>query len=341
MRKVYVSMFMLLFTALGAEAKNYKGSEIYSSEQYLYGRFEMSIQSAPGSGQLSTFFLYRNESEQSSTLWREIDIEIFGRDSNVFQTNVIIEKIEGKTLMTEKTHKVPTNLHSSFHTYAVEWTPGQIRWYLDDLLMRTETDYAALCVEPMSIRMNHWVSSEPDWVGKFDKSVLPTYQYVDYISYSSHTPSEGDGGGDYTLQWKDDFNTISTSRWQKANWSFDQNLTDFLPANVYTEDGKLVLKLHDATPAPVAAASVTQDEFTIFPNPFSEKIIISGIASADYSLSVFSTAGTTILESIVADESAQSAISSALATSPETHFIVCLYQGTQLVQSVQIVKEVK
>ena len=341
MKKLYVSMLLLLVTALGAEAKNYKGSEIYSSEQFLYGRFEMSIQSAAGSGQLSTFFLYRNESEKSTTLWREIDIEIFGRDTNVFQTNVIVEKVEGKTLMTEETHIVPTNLQSSFHTYAVEWVPGEIRWYLDDLLIRTETEYAALCTAPMSIRMNHWVSSITGWVGHFDKTVLPTYQYVDYISYSSHTPGSGDGGGEFTLQWKDDFNTINTTRWQKANWTFDQNLTDFIPANVYTEDGKLVLKLHDATPAPVDVSSVKDAEIDIFPNPFSESIVMSGIGLSAYTVSVFSIAGSTIIEGIVADESAQSAISSALVASPETHFIVCLYQGTQLVQSVQIVKEVK
>ena len=231
----------LLSAIVSAQAKNYKGAELYSNDSVLYGRFEMLLQAAPGSGQLSTFFLYRNSSELNTTLWEEIDLEIFGKDSNSFQSNVIIEKIEGKRLTTEIVHTTPFSVRN-FHKYVIEWTPNSICWYVDDSLYRTENDYAMVCNHHMSIRLNHWAANLTDWVGAFDKAILPQYQKVDYIKYSSYTPGKGDNGSNFTFQWKDDFSSLDASRWSKANWTFAENLTDFLPENVYTEDGNLGLK---------------------------------------------------------------------------------------------------
>ena len=48
-----------------AEAKPYKGAEVYSLESVLYGRMEMRMRMIRGSGLLSTFFTYKNGSEMS------------------------------------------------------------------------------------------------------------------------------------------------------------------------------------------------------------------------------------------------------------------------------------
>src|SRR5690606_32328670 len=194
-----------------------------SNQSYLYGRFEMSIQAAPGSGQLSTFFLYRNGSETANTLWQEIDIEIFGKESNLFQTNIITEQTEGTLRMTEEEHEVLANLHSDYNTYVIEWTPDSINWFLNGELIRTEHEYAQDCNAAMSMRFNHWASSNVTWVGSFNTNELPQYQHIDYISYSSHTPGVGDNGSDYTLEWTDDFSSFNTTRWSKANWTFGGN----------------------------------------------------------------------------------------------------------------------
>lgn len=274
MKLLFIQFF--IFFTLCANAKNYKGAEIYSQQSYLYGRFEMRIKSAPGSGQLSTFFLYRNESELATTLWQEIDLEIFGKNETTFQSNVIVEKTEGKRLLTEKVHTSPTSLSDDFHIYTIEWTPDSINWYLDDSLMRTENINAKLCNAAMSIRFNHWAANLTSWVGVFDTKVLPQYQYVDYISYSSYTPGTGDNGGNYTFQWKDDFTTFNTSRWSKANWTFGENLCDFLPANAYTENDMLVLKLSDVSTIGIDDnVSEENKNFTIYPNPATNQLIIN------------------------------------------------------------------
>jgi beta-glucanase (GH16 family) len=35
------------------------------------------------------------------------------------------------------------NMMSGFHTYAVEWDPGQIRWYFDNVLYSTQTNWSS------------------------------------------------------------------------------------------------------------------------------------------------------------------------------------------------------
>lgn len=327
-----------LFASTVAGAKNFKGSEIFSSQQFTYGRFEMSIQSTAGAGQLSTFFLYRNNSEQGTTLWREVDIEIFGKDTNAFQSNIIVEKVEGERLTTSSIHKTKRSLHAAMHIYALEWTPDSISWYVDGSLVRTEKDYALLCTEPMSIRMNHWAVDNADWVGEFDKSAMPSFQYVDYISYSSYTKGQGPNGSDFTLAWKDDFNSIDGSRWLKADWTFDENYADFVPANVYTEDGKLVLKLHDETPAPVSVSELNATKFAAYPVPFSGSISLTIPEADNQTIGVFSLSGKLLSEFIPADKSAEASVSKILSASSEKSFIICLFRDGGVEETIQVAK---
>lgn len=327
-----------LFASTVAGAKNYKAAEIYSAQSYRYGRFEMGIQSTAGSGLLSTFFLYQNNSEQSSTLWREIDIEIFGKDTNAFQTNIIVEKVEGKSLMTPAVHKSKRSLHASIHIYALEWTPDSISWFVDDSLVRTEKNYALLCNEPMSIRMNHWPVNNPSWVGAFDKTVLPTFQYVDYLSYSSYTKGKGDNGTDFTLQWKDEFNAIDGSRWLKADWTFRENYADFLPANVYTQDGKLVLKLYDATPVSVEANESSLSAFTAFPLPFNGTLKFSFPEGDAQTLCVYSANGQQLTGMIPVDSQVEESISSIISASFGNSFIIGRFCSGTLVDYVYVSK---
>lgn len=282
----FIALPMSLF------AKNYKGAEIYSNQSYLYGRFEMRIQSAPGSGQLSTFFLYRNNSETATTLWQEIDIEIFGKNNNQFQSNVIIEKVEGTKIMSEKKHTTPTSTQE-FNIYVLEWTTDSINWYVNDSLYNTEKTNAAYCNAAMSIRFNHWVANNTAWVGVFDKTVLPSYQLVDYISYSSYTPGTGDNGSDYSFEWKDDFDSFNSSRWSKANWTFGENLCDFLPENAYTEQGNLVLKLHSII-LPTDIESISTNSIHIFPNPCTDFIYIQCNEAIEYE--IYSSIGTCVVQ---------------------------------------------
>lgn len=224
-----------------ATAKSYKGAEIYSNQSVLYGRFEIRMQVAKGSGILSTFFTYKNGSEVGNTFWEEIDIEVFGKNNATeWQSNIILGSSR-PTLHTEQVHSAPSSLGDGYHTYVLEWTPDYVAWFVDGVEVRriTGTSTVTSLTNPQSLRFNLWSSESAEWVGPWDPSILPVYQFVNYIDYKAYNPNSKtfEGG------WRDDFNSFDSTRWGKANWTFDTNRVDFAPENVVVKDGILVLAM--------------------------------------------------------------------------------------------------
>lgn len=224
-----------------ASAKPYKGAEIYSNESYLYGRYEMRMRVAKASGVLSTFFTYKNGSEIGNTFWEEIDIEIFGKNNATqWQSNVILGSSR-PTIHTEQLHTASHSLADAYHTYVLEWTPDYVAWFVDGVEVRriTGTSTVTSLTNAQSLRFNIWSSESAEWVGAWDDSVLPVYQFINYIDYQTYNTTTKT----FAAGWRDDFNTFDTSRWSKANWSFDMNRVDFAPENALVKNGILVLAL--------------------------------------------------------------------------------------------------
>lgn len=277
--------------SLSATAKEYKGAEIFSNDTHLYGRYEMRMQMASGSGVLSTFFTYKNGSEVGATFWEEIDIEVFGKNNATqWQSNIILGSSR-PTIQSEITHTADTSLADAYHTYVVEWTPDYVAWFLDGVEVRriTGTSTVTSLTNPQSLRFNLWSSESVPWAGAWDDSILPVYQFVNYIDYKAYnaTTKTFEGG------WRDDFTNFDSSRWGKANWSFDTNRVDFAPENVLVKDGILILALtkENATgfsgtpPADEPAASSSASSASL-----SSSAASSGAASSEAS-SVASSAG--------------------------------------------------
>ena len=243
-RSVTTFVALTALTAAGALAapglalaKPYQGAELYSSASYKYGRMEMRMRMARGSGILSTFFTYKLESELTDTFWEEIDIEVFGKDNaTTWQSNIITGL--GTRATSEEIHTHPVSLADDYHTYALEWTPDHVAWEVDGVVVRTTTtSQVSDLSNPQSLRFNLWAANIAEWVGDFDTSALPQYQYVNWISYSRYE------NGNFIHEWTDDFDTLNTNRWGRADWTFDENLADFNPENVIIQDGTLILAL--------------------------------------------------------------------------------------------------
>jgi len=231
-----VALCVLLTGPRPAAAKAYKGAELDSTESFLYGRVEVRMQMIRGSGLLSTFFTYKNGSEMSGVLWEETDIEILGKnDAASWQSNIITGNPRATS---EQLYTVNGSLADGYHTYALEWTPTYVAWSLDGVQVRKTTGgQASMLTNPESLRFNAWASSSTGWAGALDDSVLPVYQFVNWIKYYRYD------NGQFVLDWTDDFDTLDAGRWTPANWTFDGNLVDFDPANAVVQDGTLILAI--------------------------------------------------------------------------------------------------
>jgi endo-1,3-1,4-beta-glycanase ExoK len=253
-----------------AQAKAYKGAEVYSNKSVQYGRMEMRMRMIRGSGLLSTFFTYKNGSEATNALWGELDVEALGKnDAKAWQSNLITGN---PRVTSEQVHTSPTSLADDYHTYQVEWTPEYVSWSFDGTeVRRTVGGQASELTEPHSLRFNVWSSESSGWAGELDESALPAYQFVNWIRYYRYE------NGQFVLDWTDDFEAFDYIRWAKGNWTFGGNRVDFDVANAVVQDGTLILAITregetgfagtvpadpqgDATSAPVVPSAPTPAE---------------------------------------------------------------------------------
>ncbi len=233
-------MFSIIFISnLYSQNKPYKGAEVYvKSQKYVkYGKIEVRMMAAKGSGILSTFFTWKEGSEQSAVFWEEIDVEVFGKNNATqWQSNIITGFDPRST--SEQIHNNSISLGDEFHTYSVEWTPEYVSWNIDGQQVRTTSTQSAKDLKsPAGIRFNLWASTSTSWVGTWNDNILPQYQFVNWIKYYRYE------NGNFILDWTDDFVEFNSNWWGKANWTFDGNRVDFEPNNVVVQDDMLILCL--------------------------------------------------------------------------------------------------
>lgn len=241
--KTYIAAALILIPAL-LSAKIYKGAEYRTKEAFTYGRFEVRMKSAQKEGMLSSFFTYHEITTIDD--WNEIDIEIMGRYSDDVQFNPIT-----RGQVNHVSHyQTPFNPALDFHTYAFEWAPAYVAWFVDgkEVHRATGAHIEGLNL-PQKIMMNVWNPAYANWAGEWNENVLPAFAYYDWVSYSSYTPGAGTSGTDsnFTLQWKDDFDAWDQTRWEKATHTFGGNNCDFVQSNAVFQDGKLILCLTKET----------------------------------------------------------------------------------------------
>jgi beta-glucanase (GH16 family) len=233
--------------AVAASKQACSGAELFSLGTVHYGRWEVRMLAGAKSGTVSSFFTYYNNSHEGGVEpWREIDIEILGKNPKGFQSNLITGTAkERKT--SDKFHPTEADLSKTFHTYVLEWTPDSIVYELDGKRIRTypasDSQVIDLRSKPQSWRMNLWASAWPDWSGPFDVKALPTCQMINWIRFSNYTPKKGPGGSNWTEAWVDDFNTFDDTRWGKGSWGFEGNYAMFTPANLDVKAGMAILAL--------------------------------------------------------------------------------------------------
>jgi beta-glucanase (GH16 family) len=239
-----ILLLLLMWIPVSVLAHTIKGAEYRSKEFYLYGRFETRLKSANQDGMLTSFFTYNDHYPDSP--WNEIDIEILGRYTDDIQFNPITP---GQVNHVSH-YQSSFNPALGYHDYAFEWTPSYVAWFVDGIEVHRATgpDIEALNIS-QKIMMNIWPPQYDDWVGAFNIKSLPIFTYYDWASYSAYTPGAGTSGtaNNFTLQWRDDFDSFDSTRWDKGNHTFGGNNCDFIPANIVFTDGKLVLCLTSET----------------------------------------------------------------------------------------------
>ncbi len=195
----------LVITARKENPNNYQchyGRCEYTSARLLtagkftqkYGRFEARMKMPRGQGIWPAFWLLGDD--LGSVGWPnsgEIDImEHIGKEPNTVYGTLHGPGYSGSGGIT-KGKPMPAPLADGFHTYAVDWSPNLIVWYVDG------TEYHRLT--PANLNGNRWVFDHPffmimnlavggNWPGFPDAtSTYPQSLTVDYVRVSAYTTS--------------------------------------------------------------------------------------------------------------------------------------------------------
>ncbi|KAJ3486459.1 hypothetical protein NLG97_g6609 [Lecanicillium saksenae] len=171
---------------------------LITKEYIFFGRVEVEMQAAPGAGIVSTLVFESDDLD-------EIDYETVGNDPSHIQTNIFSKG--NQTDHSNGGFSPVDDCTGKSHTYAVDWTPDKLEWYIDGTVARTllrSQAGAKFPSSPMQIRVGAWVAgykgADPDttsWAGgEADFSNGPSTAYyksikiTDYAGGSSATTKD-------------------------------------------------------------------------------------------------------------------------------------------------------
>lgn len=213
-----------------------QSAELYRTQAYFYGRFEARVQFAPGEGVVGSFFLWKDGSS-STTSWNELDFEKTNATCRL-QTNIWT----GTGTQSAEIDTPTFNICVGYHTYAFDWTPDYIAWFIDGNQIRkvtgaSVTEYTQNASQGMAMHFNVWVGNS-SFGGTLDPSTLPVNQYISWVQYSSYA------SGAFQQQWREEFSAGTLpSGWAVGNWPSPYNLSTHNPANVSFVNDVAVLSM--------------------------------------------------------------------------------------------------
>jgi len=182
--------------ALGV--RDYSAASLSTRDHYLYGRFEADIQASDVLGVVTGFFLHRNSPRQ------EIDIEIAGSRPDRLLVNVFYNPGGEGAQFDYGYRGAPSYIDLGFdaskarHRFAIEWSPCEIRWLVDDRLVyrRVMWDPTPIPHLPMAVHVNIWPSRSTQLAGRMNARALPAITMVRSIRLTANcvtaSPSPAD-----------------------------------------------------------------------------------------------------------------------------------------------------
>ena len=178
--------------------RDYTAASLCSQDQYLFGKFETTIQASNVPGVVTGFFLHRNSPRQ------EIDIEIAGNRPDRLLVNVFYNPGGEGANFDYGYRGAPSYIELGFdaskasHRFAIEWSPCEIRWLVDDNLVhrRTIWDPTPIPHLPMTLHVNSWLSRSTQLAGRINNRRLPATTIVGAITLEANSviSSQGSDG---------------------------------------------------------------------------------------------------------------------------------------------------
>lgn len=162
----------------------WSAGEINSRKTYGYGRYEAFMSPAPGSGLVSSFFVYTGPFFGDPQ--DEIDIEFLGLNP----TQVEFNSFRNGRARGHKVFDLPFDASESLNLYAFEWHPDAITFFIDGVAVhRIDAKQHALPRTPGRIYGNVWTGHIFSWHGRpdFEPGVTAKFGCISFQKFGTDT----------------------------------------------------------------------------------------------------------------------------------------------------------
>jgi beta-glucanase (GH16 family) len=146
--------------------------------EFTYGYMEIKAKAPNGQGLWPAFWTLRPDHSWPP----EIDtFEILGHEPNKVHMYIHYKNTDGSSGSSGKSFAGP-DFSSGFHTFAVDWSPSAVIWYIDGIERSRFSNTQNIPDVPMYLIANLAVGGPESWPGAPDSTtVFPAYYEIDYI----------------------------------------------------------------------------------------------------------------------------------------------------------------
>jgi beta-glucanase (GH16 family) len=155
--------------------KEWTSGHYWSNRLFLYGYFEARLKYAVAPGINNAFWLLGRLERNSSVVDCEIDI-VEGWYPNIV-TNNLHHYAQRDEAFPEVRPYADKDFSRDFHVFALEWTPTDIRWFVDGTLIRQRQNEH--CHSPLRLRFSSAVIR--DFAGAVTDLINGTAMEIDYV----------------------------------------------------------------------------------------------------------------------------------------------------------------
>lgn len=186
-------------------SKRFDAPTVASAWYFFFGRVEVHIRAAWGTGIVSAIVLESDDLD-------EVDWEFIGGLPNEVQTNYFGK---GNTTTFDRggRHNVQDTQYTT-HNYTIDWNQQAITWYIDGQPVRTLNYQDAVGglnfpQTPARLKLGIWAGGDPSnaegtiqWAGGVtDYSKCPFTMYVERVSITNAHPASSYAYGDTSGSW--------------------------------------------------------------------------------------------------------------------------------------------
>ena len=170
--------------------RNLSAAAISSRADFLFGRFEATLQATNVPGLVTGFFLHRDSPRQ------EIDVEILGNRPGHLLVNVFYNPGTNGARFDYGYRGTPIIIELGFdaskalHQYTIEWDPCEIRWLVDRKLVHRRAIWNPTPIPylPMTLHVNTWPTTSRELAGRLVLRALPASAIVRRVAVNIYDP---------------------------------------------------------------------------------------------------------------------------------------------------------